>query len=322
MTPYDDPTSPQPAGDDDDADLGIEAALVDAALGELEDAQGATESVPGENPYDGVVALITATLTPPAAVRPELSRQLAAAAGRYVRPATVAAAPTEPAGMRIDPAIAAARHRQPSPAVLPPADRSSPLLAWTGWVAAAAACVALVMALNREPSADPAPPPGPTVQLPPTPTPTPTPAPEPSQPQVALTPAEERARLLAAGGDAVVQAQWEPPAPDATPVRGDVVWSDREQRGFLRFADLAPNNPEEWVYQLWIFDAERDDRFPVDGGVFSVAATTAGAGGEVIIPIDPKLKVHKGAMFAITREKPGGAVVSDRSQMVALAKAS
>jgi hypothetical protein len=44
------------------------------------------------------------------------------------------------------------------------------------------------------------------------------------------------------------------------------------------------------------------------------------ADGEVIIPINAKLKARKPAMFAVTVEKPGGVVVSDRKNIVALAK--
>lgn len=293
MTRHDDPTSSTPPGDDS---LGPDAELIDAALGELDAIDPSVvdafaHDTPGENPYDGVVALVTATLTPPAVVAPELARRLAASASRYVQTgAPQTAQPTQPAPLRITPTE-------------PVETRPSPLLAWAGWFAAAAACVALVLTLNRAPApgTPDSPPDGPVATVDP-------------------TPAEQRRQLLAVAEtdpSAVLRAEWQPPAPDAPPVRGDVVWSDREQRGFLRFVDLAPNNPEQWVYQLWIFDAQRDDRFPVDGGVFTVNAT-----GEVVIPIDPKLKIHKGAMFAITREKPGGVVVSDRSQIVALAKAS
>ncbi|MBK6751223.1 MAG: hypothetical protein IPG67_14780 [Acidobacteria bacterium] len=41
------------------------------------------------------------------------------------------------------------------------------------------------------------------------------------------------------------------------------------------------------------------------------------ADGDVIIPIDAKLKAKNPAMFAITVEKPGGVVVSDRKKIAA-----
>ena len=48
-------------------------------------------------------------------------------------------------------------------------------------------------------------------------------------------------------------------------------------------------------------------RRPVDGGVFDIAAS-----GEALIPIDAKLPVGAGTIFAVTKERPGGVVVSDR----------
>lgn len=88
-------------------------------------------------------------------------------------------------------------------------------------------------------------------------------------------------------------------------VTGDVVWSNERQTGYMRLSGLVANNPENAQYQLWIVDPERDER-PVDGGVFDVPAGE----GEVIIPIDPKLRIKSPAAFAITLEQPGGVVVS------------
>jgi len=97
-------------------------------------------------------------------------------------------------------------------------------------------------------------------------------------------------------------------------VSGDVVWNNAEQIGYMRFQGLAANDPSVEQYQLWIFDAERDEARPVDGGVFNVSRS-----GEVIVPIDAKLLVHDAAAFAITVEQPGGVVVSDRSRLALLA---
>lgn len=97
---------------------------------------------------------------------------------------------------------------------------------------------------------------------------------------------------------------------------GDVLWSPAQQQGFLRIAGLAPNDPSVEQYQLWIFDAEQEH--PVDGGVFD--AGQVGAGGELIVPIDAKLFVRTPTLFAITVEKPGGVVVSDRERIVLVAE--
>ena len=96
---------------------------------------------------------------------------------------------------------------------------------------------------------------------------------------------------------------------------GDVVWDPRTQRGFLRLKGYVANDPDSARYQLWIFDAARDDRYPVDGGVFDVPAGR----DEVIIPVHPTLPVARAVAFAVTVEQPGGAVVSDRAKLVALA---
>ena len=89
---------------------------------------------------------------------------------------------------------------------------------------------------------------------------------------------------------------------------GDVVWNPVTQQGFLRFVGLRPNDPQMHQYQLWIFDAARDQRYPVDGGVFDVPANQ----GEVVVPIRAALPVGSAKAFAVTIEKPGGVVVSGR----------
>ena len=106
--------------------------------------------------------------------------------------------------------------------------------------------------------------------------------------------------------------------PDGVGVTGEVVWSDELQSGFMRFRGLPANDAEEGQYQLWIFDAERDDAFPVDGGVFDVVS----ADGETLVEIDPKLPVSSAVLFAVTVERPGGVVVSDRSRIAVLAQPS
>ncbi len=96
---------------------------------------------------------------------------------------------------------------------------------------------------------------------------------------------------------------------------GEVVWSDVLQRGFMVFEGLAPNDPSESQYQLWIFDTDAGQAHPVDGGVFDIAVD-----GKVIVPIDARIPVVKAVMFAITEERPGGVVVSDRKRLPLLAK--
>jgi anti-sigma-K factor RskA len=89
---------------------------------------------------------------------------------------------------------------------------------------------------------------------------------------------------------------------------GDVVWNPERGEGYLRLVGIEPNDPREFQYQLWIVDATRDERYPVDGGVFDVPSDCA----EVIVPIRAALPVGSAALFAVSVEKPGGVVVSDR----------
>jgi anti-sigma-K factor RskA len=127
--------------------------------------------------------------------------------------------------------------------------------------------------------------------------------------------ANERARMMTEAD--VVKTTFAALKDDAAKeAEGDVVWSTREQRGFMRFKGLAANPHDKWVYQLWIFDASQDARFPIDGGVFDIDATT----GDVLVPIVAKIKVTKPTQFAVTVEKPGGVVVSTRERIAMLAK--
>ena len=170
---------------------------------------------------------------------------------------------------------------------------------WLGWAVAAAACVALAFNLwltrvqpNNEIVKQPE-----TIQ---------TPVPE-------LSPVQKRAQLLASAPD-VVTKEWKSPK-DESKILGDIVWSGSQQKGYLRFRGLPPNNPTKESYQLWIVDETQDKKTPVSGGVFNVAEN-----GEVVIPIDAQLQIKKPVMFAVTKEKPGGVVVSKQEEVVAVAK--
>lgn len=129
-------------------------------------------------------------------------------------------------------------------------------------------------------------------------------------------PAELRRALLEASTTSVWRWQDGPAAGAETRVAGDVVWDGASQRGYLRFGNLPVNDPSRRQYQLWIFDARRKAAHPVDGGVFDIS----NSGGEVVIPINPKIVVHEAQAFVITAEVPGGVVVSEREHVVVLAK--
>lgn len=133
-------------------------------------------------------------------------------------------------------------------------------------------------------------------------------------------PVEPRAdyQLLAARSD-VKRGQWADwDNPEVRGVTGEVVWCEREQRGYLVLRGLPQSNPSDQVYQLWIVDRrgltdERGQSARISGGVFP------GAPGEVIIPIKPAITVDGAKAFAITIEKPGGTWVSTMERRVAIA---
>jgi hypothetical protein len=131
-----------------------------------------------------------------------------------------------------------------------------------------------------------------------------------------FTPAERRGELIANAGDEADRAPWTATEDvAAVGATGDVIWSDTLQEGYMVFKGLAANDPDTWQYQLWIFDAERDERYPVDGGVFDIPAGAT----EVVVPIRAKIPVGDAVLFAVTVEKPGGVVVSSRERIVVLA---
>ncbi len=191
---------------------------------------------------------------------------------------------------------------QDRPAVYETADeesRSTPWFSWFGWAAAAAACIALALNIwfTRTQPVEIA------KNQPPVNTPK------------TLSTVELRDQLLTATKD-VIKAAWsEGNVKGLAKVVGDVVWSDEKQTGYMTLKGLPANDKAKETYQLWIFDKTQDPKTPIDGGTFDVNAD-----GEVVIPITAKLKALKPEMFAITVEKPGGVVVSQRGKIAAIAK--
>jgi hypothetical protein len=162
----------------------------------------------------------------------------------------------------------------PQPAKVVPLKRKPAVPPWLGWIAAAAAIIIAILAIVL------------------------------SQPK-AIDPSQLYAEMAQKPG--VTRTSW-------TIASGEVVWDNEAQRGFMRFEGLAKNDPTVSQYQLWIFDAQRDEATPVDGGVFDAES------GTIIVPIDAKIRVFEPVAFAVTVEKPGGVVVSKREKVVALAK--
>lgn len=171
---------------------------------------------------------------------------------------------------------------------------------WLGWATAVAAGLALAFNIWTTRMQ-----PGPLVGTAPTPTETPK----------VLTPAELREEMIRSGTD-VIKANWAGGnVKEIKDVTGDVVWSDERQAGYIRLKGLPIKTAPEFCYQLWIFDKVQDKATPIDGGTFDVNEE-----GEIIIPINAKIKANGPQMFAITIERHGGVVVSKREKIAALAK--
>jgi hypothetical protein len=166
-----------------------------------------------------------------------------------------------------------------------------------GWWAAAACLLLALYAWNRSPK---------TVFTPVEMARRETPAPEP-------TPQMQRAALLARADTLKIPLS-ATKDPAAAGVTGDVVWDRQAQRGYLRLVGLRYNDPSAQQYQMWIFDGDRDPRYPVDGGVFNAPTD----GREVVIPIHNLIPVYSAKAFAVTVEKAGGVVVSARDHVIVL----
>lgn len=169
---------------------------------------------------------------------------------------------------------------------------------WLGWALAGAACIALAIniGLTRLNRAEVA-----SVINPPS-----TPEKESDQ-QLYAKLSSEPGSIKASMGVGNVK--------ELKDISGDVVWSDTKQKGYMRLHGLPVNDVSKETYQLWIFDKTQDKATPIDGGTFDIDKN-----GDVLIPINAKLKAKQPEMFAITVERPGGVVVSKRDRIAALAK--
>ncbi len=200
----------------------------------------------------------------------------------------------------------------PSKVIAFPPPRSTNVVAVLGWVAAAACLLLAIGAFaTRQAGTGPVA----TVTQQPLPVPNPSVAPTPAIPDPPETAAQLHDKLLAVAG--TVRAEWAATKdPGGKSAAGEVLWNKEQQRGTMTFRGLAKNDPSRIQYQLWIFDKTRDDKYPVDGGVFDVDSDT----GDVVVAIHAALPVSTPTLFAITMEKPGGVVVSKREHLVLTAK--
>ncbi len=130
------------------------------------------------------------------------------------------------------------------------------------------------------------------------------PAPSPAP----LTAAERRAALLARADTRTIPIA-------AAGITGDFAWNESLDEGYLRVGGLPANNAASEQYQLWVFDERLPGGGPMPAGVFD-----APAGGEIVVPITPSLRVGNATTFAVSVEKAGGAPTPNLERVVILAK--
>ena len=161
----------------------------------------------------------------------------------------------------------------------------STLAMMSGWIAAAALLVAFILPefLPRQ---------------------------QPSPPSMAQLLQE----LINESDESLIQREWTRTEDAAAAnASGSIVWDNKKQEGYMTFSGL-PSQKGGNGYQLWIFDANGDERYPVDGGFFNIPEGQP----EVIIPIDAKIPVQEPTSFAITIEDHP-VVVSNRVRLPLLA---
>ncbi|MBX9736116.1 MAG: anti-sigma factor [Phycisphaerales bacterium] len=116
----------------------------------------------------------------------------------------------------------------------------------------------------------------------------------------------------------LASASFSPDAVSVPQALGDVVWSGESQKGMLHLTALSPIATPGDVYQLWVVDALRDEKYPVSAGTFRVSETEP----VTLVPFTPAVKVGYASRFMITIERNGGVVVTSGEDVTAVAPAT
>ncbi|MBY0114211.1 MAG: anti-sigma factor [Phycisphaerales bacterium] len=127
-------------------------------------------------------------------------------------------------------------------------------------------------------------------------------------------------------------ADWD--KPEIAGVKGEIVWSQSKQKGYMVFRGLPKNDPAREQYQLWIVD-DRGIEHRVSGGIFNAPTSTAltadGSGwrgqvrcemigDDLYVEVEPRINVRQPALFAVTIEEPGGTWLSNMKRRVCVAQ--
>lgn len=127
-------------------------------------------------------------------------------------------------------------------------------------------------------------------------------------------------------------ADWD--KPEIAGVKGEIVWSQSKQKGYMVFRGLPKNDPAREQYQLWIVD-DRGIEHRVSGGIFN-APNPSSSGGDgsgwrgqvrcelvgddLYVEVEPRINVRQPTLFAITIEEPGGTWLSNMKRRVCVAQ--
>jgi len=104
-----------------------------------------------------------------------------------------------------------------------------------------------------------------------------------------------------------VDLAWAAGPGSAANVVGTLSWSEAEQAGVAELTGLAPNDPAEHRYQLWVVDAVEEGR-ALPAALFDVSVEAE----PVRVTLAPALPVGRADRFAVTLEGPRGTPTAGR----------
>ncbi len=112
----------------------------------------------------------------------------------------------------------------------------------------------------------------------------------------------QRNLLLQQSG--ILQSNWlKTLNPLAKKIQGDLIWSNQQQKGFMRFVNL-PKLSSGQTYHLWIYDLEQNLKKPISATQFQAEPHNK---KEFLVEIFPEKTVKKPYKFILALETEGQA---------------
>ncbi len=84
----------------------------------------------------------------------------------------------------------------------------------------------------------------------------------------------------------------------AKKIKGDLVWSTRQQKGVMRFNNLPKNSPNDF-YHLWIYDLENSSKDPISATKFQ---SNSHVKKDFLVDIVPAKTIKKPYKFILVLE--------------------